>query len=292
MLSLFSFLVIVSSIEFEIFEEMDWQLICGTPTLTIWSDDDSDLGTCFTQLVLDLPASVVLTAVSSYYIGKEYNFVIRGWGQWMVLFIRTLVCLAMAVIPLANLMVICYYNQSLYLMDFITAFIDSFAWLSHSLYVIILQQRVSRSLRGPLPALMAWILTVVPCVIRLRKQISIYSLSNELETEFLCAMISTSLQLLYLITLIPHGMASSTNFDNTFRSLAEENEHQRLSSTFNRFSIDTDPFYLGVAREGVTFLPKLFLSWVRPLMVKGSYSKIHINLITSGKLKIQEFGDS
>nr|QST14991.1 ABCC10 protein [Diaphanosoma celebensis] len=247
---------------------MDWQLLCGTPNLTIWSED-RDLGTCFSQLALDLPASVLLTAVSSYYIGKEYNFVIRGWGQWTVLFIRTLVCLAMAVIPLVNLLILCYHNQNIYLMDFITAFIDSFSWLSHSLYVIILQQRVSRSLRGPLPALIAWILTVVPCVICLRKQIYIHSLESAIEAEFVSAVTTASLQLLYLITLVPHGMASSTNFDNIFRSLAEENVNRRLSSNFSRFSIDTDPFYLGVAMEGVAFLPKLFLSWIRPLMVKG-----------------------
>jgi hypothetical protein len=84
------------------------------------------------------------------------------------------------------------------------------------------------------------------------------------------------MQLLYLISLIPHGMANVTGFDTTFQSLADETlTNQRLLYNNRRFTVDFDRFYLGIAREGVTFLSRLFLSWVKPLMVKGSRKQLN-----------------
>ena len=72
-------------------------------------------------------------------------------------------------------------------------------------------------------------------------------------------------------------MADVTGFDRTFQSLADETLNQRLLN-YNRFSIDVDRYYLGVAREGVTFLSRLFLSWVQPLMKKGTIT-IHMRTL-------------
>ena len=71
---------------------MDWETICGPDGLVPWSERSSWLGSCFSQLVFDVPSAVVLTAVSSYYVGKECNFVIRSRAQNAVLFVRALVC--------------------------------------------------------------------------------------------------------------------------------------------------------------------------------------------------------
>ena len=79
---------------------MDWSFFCGSPLLILWEDDN--IGKCFSQLILDIPASVVLTAVSSYYIGKEYNWVIRDRAQLAVLNFRAFLCLLLAVIPLTR----------------------------------------------------------------------------------------------------------------------------------------------------------------------------------------------
>ena len=139
---------------------MDWNFVCGSPSLVLWSN--GNIGKCFGQLALTLPSSVVLTAVSSYYLGKEYNWVIRDRVQITVLSLRAFICLFLAFIPFSNLIVKCYLNdENLFLADYIVSFIMTFAWLSHGLYVIILKQRVSRSLRGPLLSLAAWMFTSV-----------------------------------------------------------------------------------------------------------------------------------
>ena len=256
---------------------MDWGFVCGSSSLIIWVDDN--IGTCFSHLALCLPASLVLTAVSSYYIGKEYNWVLRNKFQNIVLNTRAIICLGLALIPLFELAGKCYRNESLFLIDFFICFIPCFAWLSHLIYVIILKQRVSRSLRGPLLALFAWILTVVPCVFQLRKEISNFNERSKSCFVFWLEVLKAVLQLFYLITLIPHGMASVTGFDTNFQSFADENINQHLIS-YSRFGLDTDQFYLGIARDEITFLSRLFLSWVRPLMTKGNIilsSSLHKN---------------
>ena len=193
---------------------MDWYFICGSSDIVIWVDDN--IGTCFSHLALCLPSSLILTAVSSYYIGKEYNWVLRNKFQNVVLNIRAAICLGLALIPPIDLAAKCHQKASVFLIDFFICFIPCFAWLSHLIYVIILKQRVSRSLRGPLLALLAWILTVIPCVFQLRKEISNFSEHSTSCFEFWLNIVNAVLQLFYLITLIPHGMASVTGFDANF----------------------------------------------------------------------------
>ena len=246
---------------------MDWYFVCGSKDLIIWVDDN--IGTCFSHLALCFPASLILTAVSSYYIGKEYNWILRSKSQNVVLTIRAIICLGLALIPVINLAGKCYRNESLFLIDFFSCFIPCFAWLSHLIYVMILKQRVSRSLRGPLPALLAWVLTVVPCIFQFRKEISNFNEHSTSCFNFWLEVAEGLLQLFYMITLIPHGMASVTGFDTNFQSFADENLNQHLLS-YNRFALDTDQFYLGIARDQITFLSRLFLSWVQPLMSKGN----------------------
>ncbi len=251
------------------YHQMDWESVCGSPSLIVW--DRGNFGPCFSQLVLDLPSAFILSIISAYYIGKEYNWVIRDGAQLAVLTFRTLLCLTLALTSLANLIIELYTHQPVFLAEFITTFITTFSWLAHSLYITVLKQRVSRSLRGPLLALSAWLVTVIPTAFRLKRLIVNFDQDSSLGDPLFWLDISRAvLQFFYLLSLIPHGMANVTGFDASFQSLADQSLNQRLLSNYNRFSFDRDPYYLGVAREGVTFLSRLFLSWVQPLMVKGN----------------------
>lgn len=246
---------------------MDWNHVCGSPSLVIWSN--GNVGKCFSQLAISFPSSVILAAVSSYYIGKEYNWIIRNWYQRVILNIRAFICLMLSVIPISNLIVKYHTNiASVFLADFILPFITCFAWLTHAMYTVILKQRVSRSLRGPLLSLAAWLLTVIPCIFQLRSYVITKDPILLENPEFWLEVSYAIFEFLYLVTLIPHGIAEVTGFDRSFHSFSEENLNGRFFS-YNRFTADVDPFYLGVAREGVTFLSRLLLSWVQPLMSKG-----------------------
>jgi len=251
---------------------MDWNIVCGSPSLILWSN--GSIGKCFGQLAFTLPSSVILTAVSSYYLGKEYNWVIRDRLQNNVLSLRAFICLFLAFIPFSNLIIKCYFKENLFLVDYLVSLVTTFSWLCHMLYIIILKQRVSRSLRGPLSSLAAWMLTVVPCAFQMREDFYEFDAKTIESPEFWLNISYTSLQFFYLLTLIPYGMANVTGFDRSFQSLADENLNQRRLQHYNRFDIDYDRFYLGIAREGVTFLSRLFMSWVQPLMKKGPFSLI------------------
>nr|QBM06364.1 ATP-binding cassette sub-family C member 7 [Daphnia magna] len=252
---------------------MDWNIVCGSPSLVLWAN--GNIGKCFGQLALTLPSSVILTAVSSYYLGKEYNWVIRDQLQINILSLRASICLFLAFIPFSNLIVKCYFHESLFLADYMVSFVTTFSWLCHMLYIMILKQRVSRSLRGPLSSLAAWMLTVIPCAFQLRGDFNEFDAKTLQNPEFWLDISYASLQFFYLLTLIPYGMADVTGFDRAFQSLADENLNQRRLLHYNRFDIDFDRFYLGIAREGVTFLSRLFLSWVQPLMKKGSRKQLN-----------------
>ncbi|EFX82733.1 ABC protein, subfamily ABCC [Daphnia pulex] len=252
---------------------MDWNIVCGSPSLILWSN--GNIGKCFGQLAFTLPSSVILTAVSSYYLGKEYNWVIRDRLQNTVLSLRAFICLFLAFIPLSNIIIKCYFKENMFMVDYLVSFVTTFSWLCHMLYIIILKQRVSRSLRGPLSSLAAWMLTVIPCAFQMREDFYEFDAKTIESTEFWLNISYTSLQFFYLLTLIPYGMANVTGFDRSFQSLADENLNQRRLLHYNRFDIDYDRFYLGIAREGVTFLSRLFMSWVQPLMKKGSRKQLN-----------------
>ena len=113
---------------------------------------------------------------------------------------------------------------------------------------------------------------MIPCIFKLRSEASNFTPhSTWRRPDFYLDISYVIMQLFYLLSLIPHGMASVTGFDTTFQSLADETlTNQRLLYNNRRFTVDFDRFYLGIAREGVTFLSRLFLSWVKPLMVKGT----------------------
>lgn len=248
---------------------MDWSQTCGSPSLVIWSN--GNVGKCFSYLAFSLPSSLILTAISSYYIGKEYNWIIRNRCQSIVLNIRALICVILSIVPISSLIVKCHKNiASVFLADFIVPFVACFAWLVHALYISILKKRVSRSLRGPLPSLIAWLLTVVPCIFQLRSYVVAKDERLIENPEFWLDVSYAILEFLYLVTLIPSGIAERTGFDRSFQSFSEENLSERFLAYNNRFASDVDPFYLGVAREGVTFLSRLLLSWVQPLMSKGN----------------------
>ena len=71
-------------------------------------------------------------------------------------------CNNLSFFSLESLVIKCYKHDSLFLAEIISALLCTFAWLSHTVYVLVLKQRVSRSLRGPLSSLTAWFLLLIP----------------------------------------------------------------------------------------------------------------------------------
>jgi hypothetical protein len=69
-------------------------------------------------------------------------------------------------------------------------------------YIIILKQRASRSLSGPLSSLAAGMLTVVPCSFQIREDFYEFHPKTIESPELWLNMCYNSFQFLYLLTLI------------------------------------------------------------------------------------------
>ena len=136
------------------------------------------------------------------------------------------------------------------LVDVLVACCGGWAWLWHGAFVAALRRRVCRSLRGPLPALAAWTLTVPTTLVRFKVRFRggvlcffCFFLFRWHSFSFFFVPKASlvgggpvavdaaraALQLLYLATLLPQAPAAgAVDLDSTFRSLAEESESLRL----------------------------------------------------------------
>ena len=80
---------------------------------------------------------------------------------------------------------------------------------------------------------------------------------------------------IYFLSLIPVGDDSESQYEELLVNANERllNERSPMNSSqtsyYGGFREDTDPNYLGVAREGANWWGKLFLYWVNPLILKG-----------------------
>lgn len=89
--------------------------------------------------------------------------------------------------------------------------------------------------------------------------------------DYLSSLTTLVLQVFYLATLLS-GMWNSDG-------ISSEQQRNLLTTSisghsYSQFQEDMDPFYLGVAQEGSSFLSRLFFHWVTPLMDKGVASKL------------------
>jgi len=89
--------------------------------------------------------------------------------------------------------------------------------------------------------------------------------------EYIFILSTVVLQVFYLTTLLS-GLWSSDG-------ISSEQQRNLLSTSisghsYSQFQEDMDPFYLGVAQEGSSFLSRMFFHWVTPLMNKGVEARL------------------
>ncbi len=273
--------------------------LCGNHEWIVWNNATNDFGQCFFSLAIVNPAHALLAIASAYYIGlRSRPYYLRTSQQKWILYTRGLAVLALALSPVicmiasAALHINVVYEEGI--SYYVEASIEVLAWLLHFIYVMILLgkrpftlkyprrklstdfflERITPSIRGKRVALCIFVMVAIVDCLRCKTIITrdINDLTLYTTTK-IHAIVRLSCLVLYFLTLIPAGDDSESQYEEllTNERLSERSPLVRSFSSFDygNFREDTDPNYLGVAKEDSSWSSQFFFYWVNPLIKKG-----------------------
>nr|XP_018902692.1 PREDICTED: multidrug resistance-associated protein 7 [Bemisia tabaci] len=255
----------------------NWTEFCGQPEgFVFWDQKHGDLGDCFQKLVLHFPVLCLISIISGYYCGRDFNYAFRSRFEMNMLRVRYTLTFFMALLPVSRVILeistVPLHFAPVLLLFNVT---QCFAMLLHFCYILCLRHRLSPSHRGPVLMNAIWSVYFIITFIALRSQFIIYkhipSVSN-CSVHFYSAVISAALQLLYLLTLLPSSPSNGVRRYQQFWDTLNDENFQ--STRYHRFDEDLGRHYLGEAMEGWGPLAKLFFTWVNPLIEKGASEDI------------------
>lgn len=259
----------------------NWSTFCGHgEDIQSWSGND--FGHCFEQVAILAPAHALLAVISAYHLG-HCRTTLRGttlyvnWTWFLVL--RQLAVVLLFFNPVFQIIftVIVEHTQPS-IADGVLVGISCLSWLLHSFYVWNLRYLHSSSLRGPLSALVSFLIVVAACAVHVHTVIlrHISQSAHRSATEEYITYISAALCLVYLISVIPNRQRIyHTNL--SFRINESERESEPLTSEIIRSysSVDaTSESVATVAEQDVSCLSWLTFQWVQKLMSRGARMKI------------------
>lgn len=190
-----------------------WEDLCGPDGFKVWSPQTRDIGLCFEQLCLEIPALVLLAVSSAYYFGRQSDYVRRTRSQLFAIKLRCTVATLLAIMPLIQLYV--YMNSPVTPMQkiwyFLTA-VEGIAWFTHLGYCLVLRHRLGVSSRGPLFMGVIWTLLGVISVVSWRTHFLILRIDVDDYSAVLAYYFSISrgvLQVFYMLSLLPSGADSA-----------------------------------------------------------------------------------
>ena len=261
---------------------------CGPPNndSVIWPH--SKFGYCKELLVFELTSHVMLAITSGLYIGYIQHTDHQNLKKSRALKSRQLVSLTASLIPILNIIgSLVHVETKLAPVEYLTDSCAFLAWAVHTVYLVKLRRARIKHIRGHVPVLLMWPLTLLSSVIRvagvIRKQQ--YGTASKLnEIEKILTFVEISLQLLYLLSVLPSPKHARTNceqnqgrhiFPSINEDVADEESHllrgTRRSCAQDEYGA---PLELGVAEEHANVFSKLVLWWIQPLMRRGARGEI------------------
>jgi ATP-binding cassette, subfamily C (CFTR/MRP), member 10 len=145
-------------------------------------------------------------------------------------------------------------------------------WFVHLGLCLVLRSRITLNTRGPSLCNFLWFQTFNIDIMIFRTCLINREPTNLLSNiDYISSLSTVVLQVFYLATLLS-GMWNSDG-------VSSDQQRNLLNTSisghsYSQFQEDMDPFYLGIAKEGSSFLSRLFFHWVTPLMDKGVAAKL------------------
>jgi len=258
--------------------------LCGPGGWQAWDTEKKDFGRCFQDVVIILPAQTILAVVSAYYLGFQASqWYLRTSLQKYILVTRSLATLVLTILPIASSLAL-YINDRPSLTrhgeaGLLSGAVQSLSWALHLMFTFLLHHRLSLSVRGPRPAIIAWLSALVANLIQVRSQLlSSYKRENRAEEVVVAsAAISCFCLTAYLLSLLPAGGQRSSQCQQ-FRADSDsllDPRGLRSQTSYGGFLEVADPHYLGVAKDRAPFLNRLLFRWVDPLIGKAYRGALH-----------------
>uniref|UniRef100_A0A1B6CRI6 ABC-type xenobiotic transporter n=1 Tax=Clastoptera arizonana TaxID=38151 RepID=A0A1B6CRI6_9HEMI len=263
----------------EIYYYWNWTDFCGPKdNFIVWDPVQKNIGQCFQSLCLQFPILSLLAVISSWFCGKQTNWIVRSKIELNILNIRFIVTLLLFLLPIIRIYVeINNFGLTILPINYFLSAVQALVWIVHAMYILVLRHRLGAGIRGPLIMNFVWTLNFFISLITLWSTYSMLKSSSSIvdidNIPFLCSLIVVILQSLYLLTLIPSYSQIQTHYQALHH--AQNNESSPLLGAYSRFSEDLDPMYLGVAMEGWSRLSLLCFTWVDPLIKKGYTGNIN-----------------
>lgn len=279
---------------------------CGSIDFKPWNVLKQDFGQCFFHIGIELPIYGLFAISSAYYTGKrEITYSVPfTWNtlQSFIIYLRAIFVSFLVLSPIIQLMIIfgIFHDANINIVEICIVSLKSFAWILHLIYTLRLKRGLSYNTRGPKPIIFIWSLTAIVSVLSFRTQYFNFKHLHPPSSRSQDQLSSTStsflpeeddderhlilhawisglellIQGLYFLTIIPSSIhLEQRHYRSIFEGTNAHESHSILNHESNSFvgfqEEDEDPMSLGIAKEDKSFLSKLTISWVNPLMMKG-----------------------
>lgn len=108
----------------------NWTDFCSTGVKP-FANDSNDLLPCFQEIVLQIPIYTLFAAVSSYHFGVPTRSVARNHAQIRAIYIRVIICILLASLPVIKIFEFYRFGVQLYAADILVVCIECVMWVVH-----------------------------------------------------------------------------------------------------------------------------------------------------------------
>ncbi|KAK3092515.1 hypothetical protein FSP39_003868 [Pinctada imbricata] len=253
-----------------------WSVFCGhNENFTAW--EKQDFGPCFEQLVIVIPAHVLLAVISTFHAAQSRKPNLGNYVYKLphVVKLRFICVLFLMIIPPIGLLVSWKVVKLIpSTADILTISLQFLCWFIHSIYVFRLKFLFWVSYRGPASNLCAYGLTFVSACLQLHSAIVEWIHPSDFSNNAyeISTVIFVGFHLLYALSLIPYKQhALGVEFLSRSLNIDSPSEEEPIVRHAGRSygAIPSKIHSEEVGEENSSFLSKLTFYWAQPLMVKG-----------------------
>uniref|UniRef100_W8AAQ1 ABC-type xenobiotic transporter n=1 Tax=Ceratitis capitata TaxID=7213 RepID=W8AAQ1_CERCA len=248
----------------------NWTEFCSTG-IKPFAASSNDLLPCFQEIVLQIPIYTIFATISAYNFGYYTRSVLRDEVQIRLLYLRIIVSVVLALLPILKIFVFRHEGVKLYAVDVLVVSVECVMWAVHVGYLLSARRFGGLSHRGSLCMNVTWLAVFVLDIVWLRTSVNY--------DWWPWSLVTVIFDLFYALTLIPAGSAV---LSAASRYPANREDESLLGNRYTYFTFDLNETHLGHAQDEASYASRFVFNWVNPLITKG---------VAGGLKKIEDLFD-